>query len=102
MAISYTKLKNGNWGIRSTESIREGQSVTVTKKDGSTKSETVDKIIWNNNGVWLASLRRAPQPAQGRRRDPDAPGRNGMMPGCGACRSLGRMCKQCEFDEYDT
>jgi hypothetical protein len=26
---------------------------------------------------------------------------NEMVRGCSACRSLGYMCKQCEFDEYD-
>lgn len=25
----------------------------------------------------------------------------GPMRGCGACRQLGRMCQQCEFDEFD-
>lgn len=24
-----------------------------------------------------------------------------LMRGCGQCRRLGRMCKSCEFDEYD-
>jgi hypothetical protein len=101
MAISYTKLRSGDWGVRSTEAIHDGQVVTVTKKDGATKRETINKIVWVGNGVWLASLQRAQQPARGQRRDPDAPGRNGMMRGCGDCRSLGRMCEQCKFDEYD-
>lgn len=97
MSVTYTKLKSGNWGIRSTEALQEGQVVTVTKKNGETKTEAVDKVVWSGNGVWLAAVRPSDRP----RRDPDAPGRNGMMPGCGACRGLGRMCKQCAFDEYD-
>ncbi len=101
MAATYTKLKTGNWGVRSTEEIRVGQVVHVTKKDGSGKDETIDKVVWSGNGVWLAAIRQTANPARGQRRDPDAPGRNGMMQGCGTCRSLGRMCKQCAFDEYD-
>ena len=101
MSITYTKLKNGNWGVRSSEKICDGQVVRVTKKDGSVKDETIDKVVWEGNGVWLAALRRAERPTYGRRQRPDIPGRNGMMPGCSDCRNLGRMCKQCEFDEYD-
>lgn len=102
MAITYTKLKDGSWGIRSTEAIRDGQAVRVMKKDGTVKDETIEKIVWNGNGVWLAALRRAEQPARTRRRRPDEPGRNGMMPGCAICRDLGRMCPQCAFDEFDS
>lgn len=105
MSITYTKLKSGAWGARSTEEIKAGQAITVTKKSGGSKQETVEKVVWSGNGVWLVALvgsnSSKPQASSRRRRDPDAPGRNGMMPGCGACRSLGRMCKQCAFDEYD-
>lgn|ERR1700704_5680630 len=104
MPITYTKLKNGNWGVRSTEALRDGQAVTVTKKNNEAKLETVDKVVWSGNGIWIAAISsqtRPPSKQSRSRRDPDAPGRNGMMPGCGACRNLGRMCKQCAFDEYD-
>lgn len=31
----------------------------------------------------------------------DLPRGERLMRGCGQCRRLGRMCKSCEFDEYD-
>lgn len=55
--ISYSKLRTGNWGIRSTTKVVEGQSVTVTKKSGESKSETIQKIVWTDNaGVWLCAI----------------------------------------------
>ncbi len=56
MSATYTKLRDGSWGIRSTETIRVGQTVLVAKRDGSTKSETVGAIVWTGNGVTLASI----------------------------------------------
>lgn len=43
---TYTKLTNGDWGIKVTGDISAGASVTVTKRDGSTKSEIVGKVVW--------------------------------------------------------
>ena len=55
--ISYTKLKDGSWGLRaSPEKLTAGSNVTVRKKDGSTKTETVARIIWQGDGVTLASI----------------------------------------------
>lgn len=58
---SYTKLKSGNWGIRSTTAIAAGQTVTVTKRDGGTKLETVERVVWSGNGVWLAAIAQRAQ-----------------------------------------
>jgi hypothetical protein len=54
--ITWTKLKNGDWGLRSTSQLLAGSSVNVTKKDGTTKSAVVGREIWNGNGVWLYSV----------------------------------------------
>ena len=43
---TYTKLNNGDWGIRVSGDITTGASVTVTKRDGSTKTEIVGKVVW--------------------------------------------------------
>lgn len=43
---TYTKLNNGDWGIKVTGDIATGASVTVTKRDGSTKTEIVGKVVW--------------------------------------------------------
>lgn len=47
MKASYTKLKSGAWGVRVLGTVQQGQSVTVTKKDGGTKEETVKTVIWS-------------------------------------------------------
>ena len=45
-AATYTKLKNGQWGVRAPAGVTVGQSLTVTKRDGSSKTETVAAILW--------------------------------------------------------
>lgn len=59
MAITYTKLKSGDWGMRSNRALTPGTSVTVSKASGETKSETVGKLIWSGNGVHLYAMQRA-------------------------------------------
>ena len=55
--ISYSKLRTGNWGIRSTTKVLEGQIVTVTKKSGEVKCETVQKIVWTDGATaWLCAI----------------------------------------------
>jgi hypothetical protein len=62
---TYTKLSNGNWGLRIQSGqtrIQSGDSIVVTKKSGETKNEKVGKIVWTGNGVTLATI--APLPAR--------------------------------------
>lgn len=65
MPIGYTKLKSGEWGIRGGgEPPAPGSRVTVTKRDGSENSETVDAVLWSgedkrSGGVaWMATVER--------------------------------------------
>lgn len=54
MEATYTKLKNSDeWGIRIQQmtvtefsEIKIGSVVTVTKRSGEKKSETIKKMIW--------------------------------------------------------
>jgi hypothetical protein len=69
MAISYTKLRDGGWGLRvSGQTVTPGQVVTVTKKDGSTKQEVADKVIWSGDGLQICSIKlsASPKPSGGR------------------------------------
>jgi len=63
-AATYTKLKSGAWGLRIVGNIRvqSGDRVTVSKKDGSRKEETVGAVLWSGDGVMLCSI----QPAESR------------------------------------
>jgi hypothetical protein len=69
MATTYTKLRDGSWGIRTTEAVTAGQTVTVTKKGGETKQETVGRVLWTGDGITLATVvETAARPGKGRSR----------------------------------
>lgn len=54
--ITYTKLHSGEWGLRG-HGLSSGTSVTVTKRDGSRKTETVGRILWTGqDGTQLATI----------------------------------------------
>jgi hypothetical protein len=53
---TWTKLKSGEWGIRVEGKATAGQSVTVRKRDGSTSTVSVGKVIWTGNGVSLCTV----------------------------------------------
>lgn len=44
---TYTKLKDGSWGVRAAGKLTAGATITVTKKDGSNKSETIKTVLWS-------------------------------------------------------
>ena len=52
MYATYTKLNDGSWGLRvSCGPVAPYATVTVTKKSGETKVETVGQVLWTGNGV---------------------------------------------------
>lgn len=61
--ISYRKLNSGAWGLASEEKLEPGQTVAVTKRDGSIKTEMVgayrgrefDKHIYSIEGQRTAA-----------------------------------------------
>lgn len=108
MNATYTKLRTGEWGVKisgvsTPVSFTPNYSVTVTKKDGTQKSERIAKIVWQGEGVAVCAITKQATTYTVNRNSDVYVGRNGneMVRGCSACRSLGRMCKQCYFDEYD-
>ena len=62
---SYTKLKDGSWGIRgSLPAPVAGEVVTVAKKSGEIKQETVGRVLWTGTDYqgrqsYLASIATA-------------------------------------------
>lgn len=58
MTTTYTKLRDGAWGIRATGPIVAGQQVQVTTRDGRVKTETVGTIVWQSNGATVATTAR--------------------------------------------
>lgn len=67
---TYTKLRNGDWGLRIPGGATAGQTVVVRKRDGRTHEERVGRIVWtgtdrNGSGtVAIATIggRFQPQP----------------------------------------
>lgn len=60
MDASYTKLKDGSWGVRLTSTRPvpyPGMPVTVVTKAGTRKRETLSQILTSNKGITTATLR---------------------------------------------
>jgi hypothetical protein len=82
MKITYTMLKKEDaWGLRVSEGeVQEGDEVTVTLKDGRTKKEVVDQVVWTGDDrdglpVQLCTIVRdgAPAPREARHATPATP-----------------------------
>jgi hypothetical protein len=59
MATTYTKLRDGSWGVRiEGPAPAAGQTVVVTKKSGESKAEKIGKVLWTSPGSGLLLYRR--------------------------------------------
>lgn len=52
---TWALLRDKSWGIRVQGTVTAGSVVTVTKKDGTTSTVTVGRIVWQGDGVTLAT-----------------------------------------------
>lgn len=66
---TFTKLRNGSWGIKGHGLVPTAQ-VTVTKRDGSTSTVIVEKVIWDGGDVQIASIVADRHPRQSAHRAP--------------------------------
>ena len=64
--VTYAKLNNGQWGVRCTSEPKMG-GVTVTKKDGTQKYESITKVVWTDGQIWLCSIFSSEDRSAGRR-----------------------------------
>jgi len=94
--ITYTQLRDGSWGLRGA-GLTSGRTVTVTKRDGSTKIETVGRVLWTGDGVVLATISSSRSSTTGQRRSYD-PDRH-RCHSCGhtgdECADLDCTCRSC-------
>lgn len=65
MTTTYTKLRDGSWGLRVQGQATDGQQVVVAKKDGARKVETVGRVLWRGEGVTLCSIRSGSRSGHG-------------------------------------
>lgn len=62
--ISFTKLRDGSWGVRG-QGLAEGQHVTVTKKSGETSTGTVGAVVFTaEDGIVIARFEGDRAPAR--------------------------------------
>lgn len=52
MCATYTKLNNGRWGVRVPGTPTAGQTVTVETRDGKTKTEIIERVLWTGADQW--------------------------------------------------
>jgi hypothetical protein len=90
--ITYTKLRNGEWGVRG-EGLVVGQTVTVTKKSGETKTEKVAQILSHSLDEDIASIVSINGQATKRRRNWRPCG----YPGCNPS-----YCDECDGRGYES
>lgn len=86
MAITFTKLRDETWGLRSTTNLPFGQTVVVEKKDGTTSTAVVGEKVWAGNGVVLYRAGGAKSASKHRAWRPCG------YPGC----TQGRHCDECD------
>lgn len=95
---TYSKLRDGSWGLRGV-GLTAGETVTVTRRDGQTKTETVGRVLWTGpDGTTLATVASGRSPQRGG----SGRGRRGTWTGC-RCGSIEARprdsdCAQCAFD----
>lgn len=84
MSASYTKLRDGSWGVRVQASQPPSGSINVTTKAGKVKSETVHKVLWSADGIHLCSVKMA------KKTSPECPR-------CGEELTPGTPCWECGY-----
>ena len=100
MQATYSKLKNGSWGIRVVGYVPGvGTSVTVRKKDGSEKEETVEAVVWSGTSdgkpIALCSIKqKTPQAKTSARSNEPRLRRNGTYE-CEECGDYVRPGTRC-------
>ena len=88
---TYTKLRSGEWGMRvQGNKPTSGDTLTVSKKDGTTKVETVAQVVWSGQGVHVCAIAPAPATASNGTRSRRAWAPCGY-PGCNT-----RHCDECD------
>ncbi len=101
--ITWAKLRDGSWGLRSSTPLSEGAVVTVTKRSGETSQATVGGEVWSapDKGVYLYRLA-----SDGQQRQPRKPRRaRALCDECGEYPAIkkaldasgleGNVCRRC-------
>jgi len=73
MRATYTKLRSGEWGVKlqgEFQNAAQYPGVLVTKKDGTTKTERITKVVYCGQGITLCAIeQRSRRPSASRYED---------------------------------
>ena len=95
MNATFTKLRSGEWGVKVGGTVRAGDEVVVSKKDGSQSRERVEKVVYAGNGISICAIKKR-KPAARRRRDDDGDYCGGICPVRGSrCCAKNGPCHDC-------
>jgi hypothetical protein len=106
-SATYTKLRDGSWGLRvtGTTTPKANEKVVVAKRDGTSKVEHVAAILWSGDGVHLCSISQCfSQRPLSPQRGGSGRGVRGTWTGC-SCGSVEEYerrsdCSSCRHDRY--
>jgi hypothetical protein len=97
---TYTKLRDGTWGLKVTEPVSPGQVITVTTKSGESRKETVIRTIWTGPTHSVCTFAAHPRKATKSRLS------NGRCRECRGpivdaphCKAREGLCGSCAFDD---
>lgn len=80
---TYTKLRDGSWGLRVQGKAFDGQDVLVTTRAGRTVEESVGKVLWSDGKISLCKTFASQMPRRGKA-------------SAGRCRRCGSEMEACE------
>lgn len=58
---TFTKLRNGSWGLRVTQPVQPGDVVLTKTKANVYSKQTIGAIVWAGNGVFLCTIGEKPK-----------------------------------------
>lgn len=103
VTATWTKLRDGSWGVRVAGPARAGERLTVTKRDGSSSLVTLGEVAWTDGAVSLCRVAAdlTARTPRGARRTTAARTR-GTWTGC-SCGSVEEYaresdCRSCRHD----
>ena len=56
MTATWTKLRDGSWGVICEDGLAEGKTVSVTRKDGTTSCATIQMRVWGDGQIAIYSI----------------------------------------------
>lgn len=100
---TYTKLRDGEWGVRVSGKPNLGDVVQVRKQSGETKQERVTRVVWSDSTISICAIERSQAPSAAAPRRALSPTRRALRSaygrprgGCGypGCDGV-KFCEEC-------